>query len=77
MRDKSNKCQKCGHTYTSVHHQRRCMGRSGGQIRGRHSAGRGGRHSASSVLTFSSYQPGITASASFFEDRKKEEAVQS
>jgi len=53
------------------------MGRSGGQIRRRHSAGRGGRHSASSVLTFSSYQPGITASASFFEDRKKEEAVQS
>jgi len=78
MRDKSNKCPQCNHTYTSVVHQRRCMGRRGAQIKRRRSAaGCGGRHAASSVLTFSACQPGITASASFFEDRAREQAVQS
>ena len=78
MRDKSNKCPQCNHTYTSVVHQRRCLGRHGAQIKRRRSASRatGGRRAAASVLSFSYAASGITASAAFFEDRGKDQAVQ-
>lgn len=75
------KCQKCKHRTDSKHHQVHCLGRHGSQIKRRHAASRatGGRHAASSVLSFACAAPsGPIASASFFEDRAKAaQAVQS
>ena len=73
-----SKCAKCKHRTDSRHHQYYCLGRRGVQIKRRHAAGRGGRHSASSVLSFACAAPsGPIATASFYEDRKPTQAVQS
>ncbi|HQW36751.1 MAG TPA: hypothetical protein PKY60_15030 [Thermoflexales bacterium] len=74
------KCAKCKHRTDSRHHQYYCLGRRGTQIKHRAAsrAGSGaGRHTAASVLTFSCAASGPIASASFYEDRKPTQAVQS
>ena len=75
-----SKCSKCNHRTDSKHHQYYCLGRRGPQIKRRSAAGRssGNRgRSAAVYLSFSCAASGPIASASFFEDGKKTEAVQS
>jgi hypothetical protein len=54
-----------------------CLGRRGAQIKRRSAAGRSsggrGRSAAASIISFSCAASGPIASASFFEDRVKDE----
>lgn len=74
-----SKCSKCKHRTDSKHHQVHCLGRRGAQIKRRRASSRatGGRHTAASVHSFSCAVTGPIASASFYEDRARDQAVQS
>lgn len=74
------KCAKCKHRTDSRHHQYFCLGRRGAQIKRRSASSRatsGRDRSAAACLSFSYAASGPIASASFYEDRAKDQAVQS
>ena len=73
------KCAKCKHRTDSHRHQYYCLGRRGAQIKRRACASRtsGRGRSAAACLSFSYAASGPIASASFYEDRAKDQAVQS
>lgn len=67
------KCAKCKHRTDSKYHQVHCLGRHGAQIKRRAASRATGGRSASACLSFSCAASGPIASASFFEDRAKDE----